>query len=179
MKHLCLLLILIYAVIGGAGCASSRSSTPALSVKFATTQVLDGYVVAVLDGDTIDIVQAGQKTRIRIRGIDAPEKTQAFGNGARHYLASMVLNRQVRVLSDETDRYGRTLGVVYIDGRDVGAQMIAAGFAWHFKRYEASQPLSERAAYAAAELKARTAETGLWSDPAPVAPWNFRKAKRR
>lgn len=84
----------------------------------------------------------------------------------------------MRVFWQEKDRYGRTLGRVNLDGRDIGLQMVQAGMAWHFKRYESSQPPDERVAYANAEVEARKTKTGLWTDEAPVPPWDYRKSKR-
>lgn len=90
----------------------------------------------------------------------------------------MVDRQQVTVTSSKTDRFGRMVGIVSTDQYiDVGLEQIKAGLAWHFKRYEQEQTPENRAAYAAAELIARSAKRGLWRDPEPVSPWDFRASK--
>ena len=180
-NRLVLITLLLSTILAAVLIAQNIPGAPpkprARAVKLSAPQVLEAYVVAVLDGDTIDVVKDQQKTRVRLQGIDAPEKAQAFGSVSREHLASLVFNRNVRVLWSETDRYGRTLGKIEVDGKDVCLQMIEAGLAWHFKRYEQSQSPEDRIAYAQAEAVARQSKSGLWSDPAPVAPWDFRHPK--
>lgn len=180
-RKICSLLVTIVALPSLSACSRLQPATPARTVteKSTTAQVIEGRVVAVVDGDTIEVVDASNTlTRIRIRGIDAPEKAQAFGSASKQQMSSLVFNRDVRVFWQEKDRYGRTLGRVDVDGHDVGLQMVQAGMAWHFKRYENSQPPEERIVYANAELEARQSKTGLWADTSPVAPWDYRKSKR-
>ena len=102
---------------------------------------LYGRVVGVSDGDTITILDAEQVThKIRLSGIDAPEKVQPFGERAKQQLSDWVYQSQVGVIHDKTDRYGRIVGKVTLNGEDVNIQMIHAGLAWHYKAYEAEQP---------------------------------------
>ena len=110
--------------------------------------------------------------KIRLHGIDAPEKKQAFGNASRKFLSGLVANREVRVTYTKRDRYGRIVGIVYLDGRDVNLEMLKAGLAWHYKKYDSTP------AYAQAEAEARAAKRGLWQDKSPIEPESFRKAKR-
>ena len=132
-----------------------------------------GRVVRVADGDTITILDAANaQHKIRFHGIDAPEKGQAFGRAAGKFLAGLVAGRDVVVKVKNTDRYGRTVGVVFCDGRDINLEMLKAGYAWHYKHYDKS------AAYAEAESSARAARRGLWADKDPINPYDFRKAKR-
>lgn len=139
-------------------------------------QTIDGRVVGIADGDTITVLDASnQHYRIRLKGIDAPEKHQAFGNVSRQALAGMLSGRKVHVRADATDRYGRVLGVILVDGREVNLEMLRLGLAWHYKAYARDQNPQERLAYAAAEEEARAAHRGLWRDPSPMPPWEFRR----
>ena len=137
---------------------------------------LTGRVVSIPDGDTITI-QTSDRTRHRIRldGIDAPERTQPYSQISRKNLAAMVEGQQVTVTSSKIDRFGRMVGIVRTEQHaDVGLEQIRAGLAWHFKRYEQEQTPENRAAYATVEALAKAAKRGLWRDPEPIAPWEFR-----
>lgn len=140
-----------------------------------------GKVVGVSDGDTIVVydVSRGGQFKIRLATIDCPEKTQDFGVRAKESMSSMVFGRQVEVEVRSTDRYGRSVGVVRIDGTDVNLEQIKRGFAWHYTQYSSEQPRDEFEAYAAAERDARSRRVGLWVDADPVPPWSYRRAKRR
>ena len=141
----------------------------------AFAERLEGLVVAVADGDTITVLDdAKTQHRIRLSGIDAPERRQDFGNVSRQHLANAVLQRRVVVEYDKTDRYGRLVGKVLLNGQDECLAQVAAGLAWHYKKYEGEQPFEDRRAYAAAEDAARAAQRGLWRDANPVPPWEWR-----
>ncbi len=139
-----------------------------------------GRVVRVADGDTITVLATGgtrsvasaTQHKIRLQGIDAPEKKQAFGNASRKFLSGLVANREVRVTYAKRDRYGRILGTVFVDGRDINLEMLKAGMAWHYKKYDTNP------AYAKAETEARTARCGLWQDKNPTPPETFRHKGR-
>ena len=132
-----------------------------------------GRVVRVADGDTVTLLStSATQHKIRLQGIDAPEKKQAFGNASRKFLADLVADREVRVTYAKRDRYQRILGTVYLDDSDVNLEMLRAGMAWHYRKYD-SNP-----AYAQAESAARAAKRGLWQDKNPTEPEAFRKAKR-
>lgn len=131
-----------------------------------------GRVVKVADGDTITVLDAAnEQHKIRLQGIDAPEKSQAFGTASRKHLLSLVFGRDVRVKYKTRDKYGRILGTVYVDGRDINLEMLKVGYAHHYKRYDKSP------AYAAAELEARQNHRSLWQDKNPVPPEQFRHGK--
>ena len=142
----------------------------------AHADVLLGHVVAVSDGDTITVLD-GNKQRyvIRLMGIDAPEKAQAFGQQSKKSLSDLVFDRDVSVTWFKHDRYGRTVGQVYVDDTDVCLEQIKRGLAWHFKQYERKQSLVDRSRYADAEKDARIARIGLWQDEHPLEPSKFRK----
>jgi micrococcal nuclease len=133
-------------------------------------------VVRVIDGDTVTVLREhdGKKTEVKVRlyGIDAPEKRQAFGTKSKQALSALVFRKVVEVDSVDTDHWGRTVARLLADDRDVNVEMVSTGFAWHFLRY------SHDADLAAAERDARGAHRGLWSDPAARPPWEFRKRVR-
>lgn len=140
---------------------------------------LQGRVVRILDGDTVELLVGGFRTeRIRLVGIDAPEKGQPFGTASRKRLASLCFLRDLQVRADKRDRYGRLLGRLFAGGEDLNRRMIAEGMAWHYAQYAREQPLGERTGDARAEQEARAARRGLWSDPDPVAPWDWRHRGR-
>lgn len=151
-----------------------------LNAEVLMVNSIIGDVVSISDGDTLKVLDESKvQHKIRLSGIDAPEKRQAFGNRARQGLAESVMHQRVTVLWGKRDRYGRIIGKVQLDGRDINLTMISAGLAWHYKAYEMEQSPAEREAYAAAEETARQAKVGLWKDRDPVPPWEFRKLGRR
>ena len=138
------------------------------------TEKFSGTVVKVVDGDTIIILIEGNKTRkIRLYGIDCPEKRQAFGKKAKKFTSSLVAGKNVKIVSIVNDRYGRIVALVYVDGVCVNQKIIEAGYAWVYTRYCDQQPLCSNWLYL--ELNARCFHEGLWSNKYPQAPWNFRK----
>ena len=142
----------------------------------SASKILQGNVVSVADGDTITVLDAEKNQhKIRLQGIDAPEKAQAFGAKSKQALYEMVHGKTVQVSFEKSDKYGRILGKVLLDGQDICHQQIKAGLAWHYKKYQNEQPLVDRDAYSASETAAKSEKLGLWSDPQPVAPWDFRK----
>jgi endonuclease YncB( thermonuclease family) len=140
-----------------------------------TPLFITGKVISVHDGDTISVLENEHaQYRIRLAGIDAPEKGQAFGNVAREHLASLCAGRLVKASCSKIDRYGRHVCTVWVDEMDVSLAQLRAGLAWHFKRYASEQSPDERAAYARAEEESRAAGLGLWQDKTPVPPWQWR-----
>lgn len=133
-----------------------------------------GRVVAVTDGDTITVIGADGVRRVRIAGIDAPEIGQDFGVKAKRNLSALLNGQTVTVFGSKNDDYGRVVGKVVLDGRDVGLELIKSGFAWHFKRYEQEQSEPDRKAYSEAESLARLYALELWSLSNPIAPWDYR-----
>ena len=144
----------------------------ALSCNAAT---IEGRVVGVADGDTITVLDANKvQHKIRLGGIDAPEKAQPYGQQSKQSLSDLVYGKTVMVDTDKTDRYGREVGKVLVDGVDANLEQLKRGMAWHYKAYQREQSLDDRLAYAAAENESAAAHIGLWQDPQPVAPWAFR-----
>jgi endonuclease YncB( thermonuclease family) len=156
-----------------------NDATPAATESFTQTsqssQVLQGKVVGVFDGDTIIVLDANNQTsKVRLKGIDAPEKSQAFGQQAKQNLSSLIFDQNVRVEWQERDRYQRIIGKVESGGLDICLKMIDAGYAWHYKRFQQSQSSSDRIGYAQAENRSRQQKIGLWQDPNPTPPWDYR-----
>lgn len=144
-----------------------------------SAEELQGVVVGVADGDTVTVLDADRvEHKVRLAGIDAPERRQAFGTRSRQALASRVFNRSVTVDWHKRDRYGRLVGKVLVENKDAGLDLVAAGLAWHYKAYEREQALPDRLAYAEAERVARESRVGLWADGDPVPPWEFRRRAR-
>lgn len=142
-------------------------------------EVLTGKVVGVSDGDTITVLGPGNREyRIRLNGIDAPEKSQEFGNAARENLSRLVFGREVRVVWQKEDRYNRLLGRVYVSGTDVNLAQLKSGLAWYYRAYANDVAAGDRSIFDRAEEEARRGRRGLWSTASPTAPWDFRAAAR-
>ncbi len=131
-------------------------------------------VVGVHDGDTITgLDESKTQHKIRLDGIDAPELGQPFGQASKKALSEKVFGKDVVVVPKTKDRYGRTVGHVLIDGRDVNLEMLEAGMAWHYKKYDRNAQLAR------AEEEAREGKRGLWVDGDAVSPWEWRKEHKR
>lgn len=128
----------------------------------------EGRVVGIIDGDTFDVILDGKQTRIRMFGIDAPERRQAFYRQSKETLSSLVFGKKVRIKKVNKDAYRRWVANVYLGDQWINQVMISKGMAWHFKRYSSDRTLSN------SEIQARNNKVGLWSSKA-VAPWNYRK----
>ena len=127
-------------------------------------------VVSISDGDTFTAINSDNlQLKIRIWGIDAPEKKQAFGNKSKEFLSSLIFGKTISIDVQSKDRYGRLLAYVYSpEGKDVSLLMIHEGMAWHFTKYD------NNVVYEEAQTFAKKAKRGLWVDPSPIAPWDFR-----
>lgn len=163
--------------VGQDGCHTDRAagtehchSERAKGAPARPRQDFEGKVVSVKDGDTVEVIRAGKAARVRLAEVDAPEKSQAYGQQAKRFLSELVFGKQVQVWVTDTDRYGRLVARLTLsDGRDVNRELVKAGFAWWYKQY------SKDASLGALQDEARAAKRGLWADPAPVEPWLFRR----
>src|SRR5205809_7142993 len=135
---------------------------------FVPQAEFSGKCVGVIDGDTIDVLRNGRAVRIRLEGIDCPEREQAFSAGAKQFTSELVFGKTVTVKVKEPDRYGRLVARVIAEGKDVSRELVKAGLAWHFKKYSSDPELAKL------EDKAREARVGIWSMPNPAPPWDFR-----
>lgn len=157
---------------------SAVPTASSLAPASRASSKLVGLVVNIIDGDTIDVLdQQHVSSRIRLQGIDAPEKRQAFGKQARQNLINLVAGNTVVVEWRKHDKYGRIVGKVFCDDRDVCLAQIRAGLAWHYKEFEDEQDEVDRRSYAEGEQTARSNKLGLWRDTTQIQPWEFRHRK--
>lgn len=131
-----------------------------------------GTVVKIADGDTITVLRDSEQIKIRLACIDAPEKAQPYGNAARQSMSEMLFGKEVRVVEQGRDKYGRTIGRVYQDDVDVSAEQIKQGMAWVYRKY------TKEAALYQFEDEAKQQRLGLWADAEPTPPWAWRKMAR-
>ncbi|MEY3780008.1 MAG: Thermonuclease precursor [Pseudomonadota bacterium] len=140
---------------------------------------LQGKVIGVADGDTLTLLDAQKNQhKIRLQGIDAPEKAQAFGNKSKQSLHEMVHGKEVFVDVQKKDKYGRSVGKILVNQTDACLEQIKRGMAWHYKQYANEQSPEDRDVYAQAESTARAQSLGLWKDKSPTPPWAFRKQNK-
>lgn len=152
--------------------------------------VVTGKVVGVSDGDTITVLDGHHmQHKIRVSGIDAPEKGQAFGQRAKANLSRLVFGKEVDVLWNKHDRYQRIVGKVMapepdcrmdvcLKTLDAGLSQISAGLAWWYRKYAKEQSTGDVSRYESAERDAIARHAGLWSDAQPTPPWDWRKGRR-
>jgi micrococcal nuclease len=130
-----------------------------------------GKCVGVSDGDTISVMHEGKAEKIRLYGIDCPEKGQPFGKRAKQFTSDMVFGKSVEVKPTTTDGYGRTVAWVYKGDICLNKELLRVGLAWHYKKY------SQDKEQAVLEEEAMEQKAGLWADKNPIPPWEWRKAK--
>lgn len=133
-------------------------------------------VIKVSDGDTITVLDNNnQKHKIRLKGIDAPESQQVYGDISTQSLAELVYDKEVLVTWDKKDKYYRILGKVIVDGRDANYEQLKKGLAWYYKQYEKDLSDEDKQSYSEAEEWARNFTEGLWADSNSIPPWEFRR----
>lgn len=136
-----------------------------------------GRALHILDGDTISFqTNGGQKFKVRLYGIDAPEKAQPYGPQSTGILRKLVGQQVLGLKIYGADRYGRKLAKIYAGKQDLNAEMIKLGAAWHYKQYDKSNDFDR---YAQLEKNARKEQKGLWNKPSATPPWEYRKAVRK
>ena len=146
---------------------------------FAKAETYNGRVVGVTDGDTVTVLDSSNtQHKVRLAGIDAPEKKQAFGLASKQNLSNLVYGKTVTIETSKRDRYQREVGKVIINGRDANLKQIEAGLAWHYKKYANEQSSADQQTYAAAEVQAQQGRRGLWNEANPTPPWDFRHQKK-
>jgi endonuclease YncB( thermonuclease family) len=139
------------------------------SFSAGAAEIIEGRVVGVHDGDTVTLLLMGnQQVKIRLAQIDAPEKDQAFGQRSKQSLSDMVFNKTIQVEKENIDKYGRTVGTILVDGIDANREQVKRGMAWVYRQYLHDQSLLQ------VETETRQAKVGLWSDPKPMPPWEYR-----
>jgi endonuclease YncB( thermonuclease family) len=160
------------SLLAAALCAISAGAS-------AASWVVEGRVVGVSDGDTITVLDSAKvQHKIRLGGIDAPEKGQAFGDRSKENLSRHVFDRQVEAQCHKRDRYGREVCKIMRGGTDLNMEQLRAGFAWWYREYAKEQTPQDREEYAREEAVAKASRVGLWKDAKPVPPWEWRKATK-
>ncbi len=136
------------------------------------TSATSGLVVRLADGDTFTLLVAGNKQlKVRLYGVDAPERQQDFGNVSRSKMQELTTGHTISIEVKDTDRYGRTVGIAHRDdGLNLNEEMLRSGLAWHYKAFDKNQKWDQL------EQEARSKKLGLWSRPSPTPPWQWRKA---
>lgn len=129
-------------------------------------------VIGIADGDTLTLLVDRQPVKIRLANIDAPEKAQPWGNRSRQSLSDLCWQKDATYETQAIDRYGRTVAVVYCDGINANRAQVEQGMAWTYTRYNKDSTLP------ALQERAQAERRGLWSDPSPSAPWDWRKLKK-
>jgi endonuclease YncB( thermonuclease family) len=147
-----------------------NTATILLMLSIALTALsFDAKVISIIDGDTIHVLTANKRdVKIRLASIDAPERKQPFSTQSKQALSDKILGKMVEVKDHGNDKYGRIIADLYLDSRWINLEMIQDGFAWHYLAYSKDTHLAD------AEMLARKAKKGLWIDPNPIAPWEFR-----
>ena len=154
----------------------------------AHAATIEGKAIKVADGDSITLLDADKtQHRIRIDGIGAPEKAQPFGDRSRQSMVRMVAGKEVTADCHKTDRYGRQVCKVWVRPSDcpacgktldVGHAQILGGLAWWYRQYAKEQSAEDQGRYESAEQDARARKIGLWHDNNPIAPWEWRRARK-
>jgi endonuclease YncB( thermonuclease family) len=135
----------------------------------AQAETFSARVIVVMDGDTVMVLREGEKIRIRLADIDAPEKDQPFGKQSRDSLLEMVGKKQVQIDSRAVDQYGRTVGFISVEGRNVNQEQVRRGMAWEYSHYHTDKT------YIGLQNEAQHERRGLWSRNSPQPPWQWRK----
>ncbi|HWR91244.1 MAG TPA: thermonuclease family protein [Desulfobacterales bacterium] len=153
--------------------------------QVAAAETLIGRVVSIADGDTITVLVAErEQVKVRLAGIDAPEKVQPFGQRSKENLSRLVFGKPVRVEWRKRDRYGRVVGKVWVQPAscptcamtlDAGHAQITVGLAWWYRKYASEQSPEDQGAYEYSEHEAKAKRVGLWSEPDPIPPWEWRQ----
>lgn len=147
----------------------------AMAIAAITPAMADftGRVVGITDGDTVRVLRDGVAVKIRLHGIDAPESGQPFGTKSKTFLSSAIAGKTVTVIEHDTDRYGRTIGEIICDEANINHGSVDAGMAWWYRQYA-----KDDSELAAAEQRAKAGGRGLWADPKPIPPWEWRRGRR-
>ena len=134
---------------------------------------LTGRVVSIADGDTFRMLVGKQQVRVRLHGVDCPEKAQDFSIAAKDLLSKLIFNKTVTVTKKDVDQYGRIIAIVNVGSINVNEELLRKGLAWHYTYYD------KNPTWKVLEAQAKAKKIGLWSKSSPIAPWTFRKEKRK
>lgn len=163
-------------IIIAAAVLALAAQPAAKTVLIPKGETVTGRCVGVHDGDSMTVLietpEGPRQAKIRLDGIDAPELGQAYSSKSKEALSALVFDKPCEVKSLGGDKYGRTIGWVSVDGKDVNAAMLESGLAWHFKKYDDRQEMAGR------EEAAKQAKAGLWQERDPIPPWEWRKMSK-
>ena len=178
-KKLSLSLVIIIIVLA----ISSFNQVSSFNQSFTTfltqknlEKELTGKVSRVIDGDTIELlvkqedIKQSPKIKVRLFGIDAPEKKQAFGKEAKEYLSSLILDKEIILIINDKDKYQRTIGTILLNDKDINKEMVKNGYAWAYESYSTK--------YLAEQADAQMFKLGLWKDENAIKPSEFRNKNR-
>ncbi len=144
-----------------------------ISPLFLFSGQITGRVISVIDGDTIRILTPDkQNIKIRLNCIDAPEKRMPYGKKSKYHLSDLIFGKEVTVITHGRGHYGRIIGTIILNGRDINLEQVKAGMAWVYRKY------CHAPKYYEAEKYAREHKLGLWQDPNPIPPWEWRHHKK-
>lgn len=153
---------------------TSNTENSAVTTQNEGTNLITGKVISVADGDTITILLADNtEQKVRLNQIDAPEKGQDFGKASKKSLSDLVYKKDVSIKKVDTDKYGRLVGTVFLDGKDINLEQVKNGMAWVYTEYATDQNYFDE------EKKAKDSRSGLWDNPTAVAPWDFRHGVKK
>ena len=153
------LLVAILLTVGWVGNVMSAAQQKSYTAK----------VIAVMDGDTVMVEHAKKRTTIRLASIDAPERTQAYGDVSRDALTGRLLRKEVLIVPHAVDDYGRTVATIELNGVNINQEQVRKGYAWDYSFHHADHQI------VALQNEARAAKRGLWSEANPLPPWEYRK----
>lgn len=140
-----------------------------LTCSDAKAETFTARVIGVSDGDTITVLRDEHPLKIRLAEIDCPEKSQAFGSSARKHTSDLVFGKSVLLSTSSKDKYGRCVANVSVSGKSLNEELVRSGYAWCYRKYSKNNELLQE------EADARSAHRGLWADPQPTPPWDFRR----
>jgi endonuclease YncB( thermonuclease family) len=177
LKRLLVIFVLYFLLLPScsdwSGKDGNTAENPVVAEARQSGKLLTGKVVGISDGDTFKLLIEGNKTvRVRLFGIDAPEKGQDFGTQARQELSNLVFSKPVDVVQKTKDRYGRVVAIVFIAGANVNEQLLRNGMVWHYTEYD------KNPVWARFQEEAKQSRRGLWSQPNPTPPWQWRRERR-
>lgn len=157
-------------------CTMKKSFLMALLFVFSPLSQADfsGRVVRVIDGDTVSVLSGKEMYRVRLNGIDAPESKQAYGQRSKQSLIALAAQKNVLVIGNKQDRYGRYLGTIMNGNLNINAEQVKTGMAWAYRFHGKATDMN----MLFLEKMARSSGVGLWADPNPVEPWKWRRSEK-
>jgi endonuclease YncB( thermonuclease family) len=177
LTRLVVALLVLCGVLGVPGQDALTPATYTFGLEHVATH---GRITGIVDGDTINVlILSNQQIRVRIAFIDAPEKGQPFGQRAKQVMSELVFGKDVKLRPHTIDRYGRLVSRVLVDNQDAGFELLKQGLCWVYERYLPEASPDIRTTYQQAQTLAQEQKSGLWSDPFPVPPWEWRKSEKK